>query len=89
MGASEDKIWFDKIVIAHDNKFKRYLDILMIWAVLVSCLISSYWLGFDEPSTLFFNVTRIIESFFYIDFALNFISAIKNPITLIVTNDLF
>ena len=76
-------------MISHDNQIKRCFDILMILAVLVSGLISSYWLGFDEPSTLFFNITRIVETFFYIDFALNFITATKNPITLIVTNDLF
>jgi len=60
----------------------------MIWAVLVSCLISSYWLGFDEPSTFFFNITRIVETLFFIDFVLNFLTATKNPITLIETNDL-
>jgi hypothetical protein len=61
----------------------------MIWAVLLSCTISSYWLGFDKPSIFFFNITRIIETLFYIDFALNFITATKNPITLVETNDLF
>jgi hypothetical protein len=52
-------------------------------------LISSYWLGFDEPTKLFFDVTRTIETLFYIDFALNFITATKNPITLVETNDIF
>ena len=68
---------------------KRRFDILMILIVLGSCSISSYWLGFDEPSTLFFNVTRIVETFFFIDFGLNFITATKNHITLVETNDLF
>ena len=68
---------------------KRRFDILMILIVLGSCSISSYWLGFDEPSTLFFNVTRIVETLFYIDFILNFTTATKNPITLVETNDLF
>jgi len=60
----------------------------MIWAALVSCLISSYWLGFDEPSFIFFIVTRIVEFLFYIDFVLNFLTATKHHITLIETNDL-
>lgn len=61
----------------------------MIPLVLLSCLISSYYLGFDGPNKSFYDVTHTVETFFYIDFALNFITATKHPITMIETNTLF
>ncbi len=58
----------------------------MLILVLYSCLNYSYWLGFREPPNPALIFNYIVETFFFIDFCLNFITATKDPITELETN---
>ena len=70
----EKKTWKERIIIPHDSKWKAIFDVFILLLVGYSCVISVYYIAFaPKKGDNSFNYDQIVEYFFGLDLALNFI----------------
>ena len=71
-----------KIIIAHDNKFKAVFDAFMMGCVAYSCVTSMNYAAFGQTEKpLWVYLDYIVEVFFYLDIFLHFLQSVKDPET--------
>lgn len=85
-----EKIPFrERIVISANSKWKAIFDMFVLILVGYSCITSMYYAAFsttDDPVIII--IDQIVELFFWLDLALNFLQSYKHPETFEIVKDL-
>ncbi|CDW87085.1 cation channel family protein [Stylonychia lemnae] len=90
--ANQKKPFLDRFIISQSNKWKATFDIWMLLLVGYSCftsifqqfnkIIIQFSVSFDQPTNMFqVNFDIVVEAFFWLDLALNFLQEFKDPET--------
>jgi hypothetical protein len=76
----EKKTWKERIIIAHDSKWKAIFDVFILLLVGYSCVKTVYYLAFEpKKDDNGFNLNLIGEYLFGLDLILNFLQSYKDP----------
>lgn len=73
----------ERIIIAHDNRYKAIFDVVILFFVLYSCVTSMYYVAFETiDNKAVMILDEILEYIFWFDLLLNFLHSYIDPDTL-------
>ena len=79
----------ERIIISANSRWKAIFDMMILLLVGYSCITSMYYAAFsttDDPIIIL--IDQIVEFFFWLDLALNFLQSYKHPETYEIIKDL-